>query len=93
MILFHLQPVAYFFVSSPAKKDMITEVISDLLRELSSSGLNVMAIVCDQETIHQQLAKDCDGVFNGIPILFDVPHLFKSLRNSLLKYRIKVSFL
>lgn len=85
------QPVAYFFVNSPARKDMITEILSDLLKELTLSGLNVMAIICDQETIHQQLVKDCEGHFNGIPMLFDVPHLFKSLRNSLLKYNIKVS--
>ena len=42
-------------MDSEARKDLVTEILSDLLRDLELSGLNVLAIICDQETNQQQL--------------------------------------
>lgn len=64
--------------------------LENVCREVESAGLVVTAVILDQEPTHQKIVRKLNGEVRNVPFLFDVPHLIKSLRNSLLKYKIQV---
>ena len=86
-----LQPLAHFFVTSPAKQDLLTKSLQASISKVTEVGLLPCAITMDQEPIHQRLSRDMGGHIISIPILFDPPHLLKSTRNCLLSNKIMVS--
>ncbi|XP_045530719.1 uncharacterized protein LOC123718347 [Pieris brassicae] len=97
------QPVAYFFTQSLKKIDLKT-IIKDVISHVETTGLKVLATVCDQgatnvsainSLIQDTRAEYCKkGVewrrnvyqvgHQKIYHIYDVPHLFKGLRNNLL---------
>lgn len=92
------QPVAFYFVKNNLSTNMLKSVIFNILSALKESMLSVVAIVCDQESRHRSLChclgvsgrkcsfldRDGDEIF----VMYDVPHLIKSFRNSLLAYKL-----
>ena len=93
------QPVGYFFSAGPATADMMEQLLVQLIRKLREAGLIVVASVCDMAKPNQKLYKAL-GVtvdspqfdVDGCPViaLFDVPHIFKCLRNCLFQHNIHV---
>lgn len=93
------QPVAYYFVNGAMKAFKMKEIIVDVIRTAKAAGLTVVSTVCDQGTNNKSaidaLVRDTqsnvgtqDYVFEvdgqRIIPLYDVPHLLKTMRNTLL---------
>lgn len=99
-------PVSYFFSATSMKATTLSELILNYVQTLMDCGLIVTAVVCDQGPNNRsaftklQLTKEKPWfVINNTKVfaIFDVPHLFKNLRNNLLSSDIfflnnKVSF-
>ena len=93
------QPVAYFFSAGPTSAEVLSKLLEQTVRKLRQAGLVPVATVCDMGKPNQKLYDEL-GVsaaspqfeVDGIPVIamFDVPHLFKSLRNSLFKQDVEV---
>ncbi|KAK0151073.1 hypothetical protein N1851_007764 [Merluccius polli] len=80
----------------------ITSIIKDAIQNLKNIGLT--AVICDQATTNIKAlhllgatldplgGEDSHCILMGVqrvPVVFDVPHLLKSIRNNLFKYGIK----
>ena len=88
-------PVAYYLSNTGVDSDNLVNLIKFIITNIENAGLLVKAIVCDQGTSNQTAHKKLDVLpskpyFNSIAnnkivALFDIPHLYKSLRNNLLK--------
>lgn len=87
-------PVAYYLSHSGVNKIILKDLIVDILNKLFNIGLHPKFIVCDQGTSNQSALKllniDENNPFffvNGHKVfsLFDVPHLFKSVRNNFIE--------
>lgn len=99
-------PVSYFLSATSMKATTLSKLIVDHVQQLMNCGLKVRAIVCDQGPNNRSafsklnLTKEKPWfIVNNIKIfaIYDVPHLFKNLRNNLLSSDIicldnKVSF-
>ena len=89
------QPIAYFLVNESCDVSRLRGIICDALFHLESMGLQVISIISDQGSNFLSFTQD-QGVTVQRPflemrgkryyIIFDPPHLLKSLRNNLLKY-------
>ncbi|XP_049309268.1 uncharacterized protein LOC125777762 [Bactrocera dorsalis] len=91
----------YVFSYYISKGGLLTQNLSKILNKniaaLKSIGLNVKALVCDQGASNSSVFKSV-GITEETPFymhegskvycLFDYCHLFKSIRNTLLKYDI-----
>lgn len=92
-------PLAYFFSHHSTNKDNLKYLINYILETLHAIGFLPRALVCDQGS-NNRGALTLLGVtkdqpyfhFNGNKIFafFDVPHLFKSIRNNLLSGTFKL---
>ena len=89
------QCLGYFLSAGPVKADAQKTLLLDIIGRLGSIGLTVAATVCDMGPGNQQmykLLKVEDGTFcvgaHKIAALFDIPHLFKCIRNGLQKHDI-----
>lgn len=91
------QPLGYFFVRSTFSAVEVENIIIDCIKKLQNIGLNVRAVISDQGSNFLQLSKNLKitplkpyFVVNSqhIYYMFDTPHLLKSLRNNLMKYKI-----
>lgn len=91
------QPVGYHFISGTVSSADLATLIREYIEVLQENGFNVIATVCDQGPTNRgalcRLKKSTPGgqglkgnyfEVGGCKIfpLFDVPHLFKSLRNN-----------
>ncbi|XP_052119674.1 uncharacterized protein LOC113204411 [Frankliniella occidentalis] len=88
------QPVAFYFVSKTCPSTMLKLLIQDVVRAVTSVGLNVLGTVSDQGPTNRgaisELRRECgdsimykiDGKF--LIHLWDVPHILKNIRNNLL---------
>ena len=93
------QILGYYFVSPKTKYQALLNGIRQCIVQLKAIGFTIACIICDQEAMHQRIFRECCNNDNllcygdeSIPVMsFDVPHLLKSTRNSVLKYKIKVS--
>ena len=97
------QPIGYFLPSDSLTSDTIRNILEDLINKLHNCDLVPKVIICDQAGCNRGLFtsmgvshKQQDKTFivrNGskIHFMWDTPHLLKSARNMLLKYRIKVN--
>ena len=92
------QILGYYFVSPKTKYQALLDGIRQCIVQLKAIGFTIACIICDQEALHQRIFRECCNNDNlwcygdeSIPVMFDVPHLLKSTRNSVLKYKIKVS--
>jgi len=87
-------PIAYFLPSTSVKHIMLADLITEVLERLFQCGLVVKAIICDQGASNVaafkdlKMTKDKPYFFIGdskIYSIFDVPHLFKNLRNHFIR--------
>ena len=91
------QPIGFFYSAGPTPGETLQELVSDAIRKLRKAHMNVVATVCDMGKPNQDLLNRL-GVSIDRPIftvddeevvaLYDVPHLFKCIRNALYKYDI-----
>ena len=93
------QSVGYFLSNGPVKAVNLKSLLLDCITKLKEAGMQVVASVCDMGATNQQTYRMLgvtdgshsfhhDGV--GVVALFDVPHLFKCVRNTMLNYDITV---
>jgi len=84
-------PMAYFLAHSGIKHQLLKNVIIYVIAELLKIGLCPKILVCDQGTNNQSALKSLgineDKLYffveeNKIFSIFDVPHLFKNIRNN-----------
>ena len=93
------QPIGYFLSCGPAPARVTQPLLESAVRQLREAGFIVVATVCDMGTPNQDLYRKL-GVtssspkflVDGVPVsaLHDVPHLFKCIRNGLLKHDVFV---
>lgn len=86
-------PIAYFFACNSTPSTILKQLINYVINELQKIGFIPKAIVCDQGSTNRSALKSL-GVTKESPFfisndqtifsIYDVPHLFKSLRNNLL---------
>jgi hypothetical protein len=91
-------PIAYYLVRSAVKHDMLKDLILYVLRTLLEVGLYLKIIICDQGTNNQSALRALNVTENHpyffindkkIYVIFDVPHLLKSIRNNLIGFIFK----
>lgn len=92
------QPIAYYFVKGTISSDKLAQIIESVVRAVTAAGYKVLTTVCDQGPTNvgalSLLKKKCNlkpetnyFVLDGeiVYTIFDVPHLFKSIRNNFLQ--------
>ncbi|CAH2084792.1 unnamed protein product [Euphydryas editha] len=91
------QPIAHYFVKGTIATEKLAIIIKDVIRAITEAGYEVIATVCDQGPTNMgalNLLKTwghstephyffLDG--KKVFIIYDVPHLFKSIRNNFLQ--------
>lgn len=92
------QPIGYIMSSGPCKAAHVRTLLLKVLEEIASVGLEIKAIISDQGSNFLQLYKSL-GVTDSSPyfevsekqyfIMFDPPHLLKSIRNNFFKYNVE----
>ncbi|KAL4126560.1 hypothetical protein QTP88_010781 [Uroleucon formosanum] len=91
-------PLAYFLSGSSMSSSILKDLITDLIEKCTELGFNIVALVCDQGSNNYSAIKHL-GCCKEKPFIeikgktiftiFDVPHIFKNLRNNFLKYNFK----
>lgn len=91
------QPVAYFFVNTISSKEL-KDIIFGTIISLKNLALNVLCLISDQGAIFVKFVKE-NNITPENPFfmvenqkvffMFDVPHLLKSTRNNLFKYKLQ----
>ena len=95
------QPLGHFFGSYAVKAEVLQQMLTSAVSLLEKTGLQVVAVVCDQEISHRLMFK-CLGASvsqpwfmsannNKVFVMYDVPHLVKNLRNNLLNHDIIIN--
>ena len=91
--------LGYFFYSGGINTSKLKELCESAIRKVQEMGMKVTFTVCDQEGVHRSFfqtlgmtPENPSFAINGerIHFFYDAPHLLKSLRNTLLKYNIKI---
>lgn len=91
--------LGYFFYAGGIRTCKLKELFEASIHKVEETGMKVMFTVCDQEGVHRSLFQTLGMTpenpsfeVNGerINFFFDAPHVLKSLRNTLLKYNIKI---
>lgn len=88
------QPVAYFVTGGALNNVNLLSVLDIVIKAILSTGLKLRAVICDQGTNNQSAIKNrisvnqpyCKYENEKIYTIFDIPHIYKSIRNQLLKY-------
>lgn len=82
-------PIAYFLPATSVKHKVLSELLEEAMKRLFDCGPIVKALICDQGANYVAAYKDL-GITKYKPYffvnkkvftIFDVPHLFKNLRN------------
>ena len=94
------QPVGYFLSSGPIKATILRSLTKQCIDKIDKTGLNVVALVCDQgsnnRSFIQQLKKvtiEKPFIMHGnkhVLVFYDPPHLLKNVRNNLKKADLRV---
>ena len=91
--------LGFFFYSGGINTCKIKELYDASIKKVQETGMKVMFTVCDQEGVHRSLFRTLGMTPENpsfevndekVNFFFDPPHLLKSLRNTLLKYNIKI---
>ncbi|GFO46695.1 transposable element p transposase [Plakobranchus ocellatus] len=92
------QPFGFVFSSGTVKDVLLKQLILIAITELEQIGLCVKAVICDQGSNNMAVTKSL-GVSSATPyfmhngtqyfVLYDPPHLIKSIRNNLHKSGLK----
>ena len=86
------QPIGFFLVKTTASAHVLKTLLSECLTRLFDIGLCVKSVIFDQGASNQKLVKLLDVTVetpffchgdNKVFVLFDPPHLLKSVRNNL----------
>ena len=89
------QPIGYFLSHNTTSADKLKSLVVSAIEKLSSIGLSVRVVICDQGATNQQMFKffgvsaskpfaDVGG--SKVVFMFDSPHLLKNVRNNLVKH-------
>ncbi|KAF0288219.1 Transposable element P transposase [Amphibalanus amphitrite] len=92
-------PIGYTLHSGPASARVMEPLLMSAVRQLRNAGLTVVSTVCDMGKPNQELYRllgvtetspqfDVDGT--PVMALHNVPHIFKCVRNGLLKHDVEV---
>ena len=89
------QPVGYFLSSGPIKATILQSLTKMCISKLEATGLNVVALICDQGSNNRSFLQHMEHVSATQPyirhndknifVLYDPPHLLKNIRNNLKK--------
>ena len=90
------QCIGYFLSSGPTKGDSLQYLTRQAIDKLSSIGLRVRVVICDQGSNNRNHLETQEGIsvdrpyFNhnndSIYVMYDPPHLLKNIRNNLKKH-------
>ena len=89
------QPIAYYFVNESYDRLHFKEIVTEAIMHLENMGLSAISLVSDQGSEFASFfaymgVSEEEPVFeiNGKKyfVLYDPPHLLKSVRNNLMKY-------
>ena len=95
------QPIAYFFSNSTVSTVNLIKFIQEAISKVQDCGLLVRCIVCDQGSTNIAALKilcfskiksyiQHPSLKNRIHIIFDPPHIIKSVRNNLMRHNINI---
>ncbi|XP_063058282.1 uncharacterized protein LOC134451813 [Engraulis encrasicolus] len=99
------QAIGFFLSETAMTSSTIVQRLGEAIQLLEGIGLEVKCVVCDQGSTNVRAMKDlgaslmlredgslshCLSLGRCIPLIFDVPHLIKSVRNNLKKHPIQV---
>ena len=89
------QPIGYFLSSGPVKSSILATLAKTCIEKVDKTGLNVVALVCDQGSNNRSFLQKKEKVAVNKPFLnigtkkvfvfYDSPHLLKNVRNNLKK--------
>ncbi|KAG5261663.1 hypothetical protein AALO_G00286940 [Alosa alosa] len=95
------QTIGYLFSPSSMAAEEIVVIIKDAIGHLQLIGLTVQAVICDQGSPNVKAVRNLGASLDPlggeeshcilvgvqrVPVIFDVPHLVKSIRNNLYKH-------
>ncbi|KAF0704195.1 THAP-type domain-containing protein, partial [Aphis craccivora] len=92
-------PFCYFFTGNRIKGDNLTNILKECVIKLLELGLVPSAVVCDQGSQNRRMFSLLGATYNNpsvdingqkLFLIYDMPHLIKSLRNNLLDGNIKI---
>ena len=89
------QPIGYFLSSGPIKSTILQALTKACIDKIDKTGLNVVALVCDQGSNNRSFLQTLEKVSLNKPymthgekkifVFYDPPHLLKNVRNNLKK--------
>ena len=89
------QPIGYFLSSGPIRAKTLQSLTRSCISKVTETGLNVVALVCDQGSNNRSFIQHLEKVTINRPYLkyenrkiflfYDPPHLLKNVRNNLKK--------
>jgi len=92
-------PLCYFFTGNGIKGDNLTNILKECVIKLLELGLVPSAVVCDQGSQNRRMFSLLGATHNNpsvdingqkLFLIYDMPHMIKSLRNNLLDGNIKI---
>ncbi|MEE4247030.1 MAG: hypothetical protein V2I33_16575 [Kangiellaceae bacterium] len=100
------QPIGHYLVHHSPGESRFSQILTECLAATKRMGLSVCAIVCDQEPTQWKSLKKlrCNSDQSAVnlklsdesqvevPVLIDVPHCIKNMRNALQKYAIEFDY-
>ena len=89
------QPIGYFLSSGPIRAKTLQSLTRLCISKVTETGLNVVALVCDQGSNNRSFIQHLEKVTIDRPyvmyenrkifVFYDPPHLFKNVRNNVKK--------
>ena len=93
--------MGYYLSSGPIKSEMLKNLLFNCTEKVTGVGLNVKVVIADQGSNNRSLFQTQLGVTQENPyfvvsqrkiyVLYDPPHLIKSVRNNLKKHGFSVN--
>lgn len=92
-------PFCYFFTGNGIKGDNLVIILNECVQKLKDIGLLPSAVVCDQGSQNRRMFSLLGGTVTNpsiniygrkLTLIYDMPHLIKSLRNNLLDGNIQI---
>ena len=92
------QPIGFFLSAGTTKAAVQKQLLTQCIQRVTEAGLTVLATTCDMSKNNQATYKLLGAADSGlftvdgreIVALYDVPHIFKCIRNAFMKYDIEV---
>ena len=94
------QPIGYFLSSGPIRAKTLQSLTRSCISKVTETGLNVVALVCDQGSNNRSFIQHLEKVTIYRPYLmyenrkifvfYDPPHLLKNVRNNLKKADLRI---